>query len=92
MALSSASEGTRSSLTNLRWHHVPLFPSQCVLFVLPGKCICRVPLTWDMTNLQVVPLHDIDPLPDAGIDARLVGKVTERSVVRLNTTEWGPRQ
>ena len=37
-----------------------------------------------MTDLQVVPLHHIDPLPDVGIDACLVGKVTERSVVHLN--------
>ena len=37
-----------------------------------------------MTDLQVVPLHYIDPLLDAGIDTRLVGKVTERSVVHLN--------
>ena len=32
------------------------FSPKCVLFVLSEKCICRVPLTWDMTNLQVVPL------------------------------------
>ena len=36
-----------------------------------------------MMNLEVVPLHYIDPLPDAGIDARLVGKVAEWSMVHL---------
>ena len=42
-----------------------------------------------MTDLQVVPLHSVDPLLDAGIDAHLVGKVMEWSVVRLNNYSMG---
>ena len=85
MAESSASEGTRSSLTKSAL-------ASCTAVFLPNasflSCLESVSagfsLTWDMTDLQVVPLHHIDPLPHAGIDARLVGKVTERSVVLLN--------
>ena len=60
------------------------FPPKCVLLILSGQGIRRVPFTWDMTDLQVVPLQDINPLPDPGIDARLVWEVTEQSVVRLD--------
>ena len=66
------------------------FPSQCVLFVLSGKRICRVPFTWDMTYLQVVPLQDANPLLDTGVDARLIRKVTERSMVCLYNYGAGP--
>ena len=59
-------------------------PSQGVFFVLSGKGISGVSLTWDMTYLQVVPLHDVYPLPDPCIHASLVWKMTEWSVVRLN--------
>ena len=60
------------------------FPPKCVLFILSGQGIHRVPFTWDVTDLQVVPLQDINPLPDPGIDTRLVWEVTERSMVRLD--------
>ena len=59
-------------------------PSQDVLLILSGKCISGVPLTWDMAYLQVVPLHDVYPLPDPCIHTSLVWKMTEWSVVRLN--------
>ena len=42
-----------------------------------------------MKDLQVVPLHYVDPLPDAGIDARLIWEVMERSMVRLNHNKAG---
>ena len=42
-----------------------------------------------MTDLQVVPLQDIYPLPDPGVDACLVWEVTERSVVCLNDYSMG---
>ena len=60
------------------------FPSYGILLVLFGKCICGVPFTWDMANLLVVPLHDVDPLPYPCIDAGLVWKMTEWSMVFLN--------
>ena len=34
-------------------------------------------------DLLVVPLCNVDPLPDTRVDACLVGKVTKRSVVHL---------
>ena len=65
------------------------FPPKRVLLILSGQCIRRVPFTWDMTDLQVVPLQDIYPLPNTGVDTRLVWEVTERSVVRLNNYGMG---
>ena len=59
-------------------------PSQSALLVLLEKCIRKIPLTWDMSDLQVVSLHDIYPLLDSCIDACLVGKMFERSVVYLD--------
>ena len=44
----------------------------------------------DVTDLQVIPLHDICPLPNTGIDARLIGKMLEWSMVCLDNYGVGP--
>ena len=38
---------------------------------------------WDKSG-EFKPLHDINPFPDSRINARLVGKVTQWSVVCLD--------
>ena len=67
------------------------FPPKRVLFILPRKCVSGIFLTWDMSDLQVVSLHYVYPLPDAGVNTLLAWEVEERSVACLYNYGVGPR-
>ena len=91
MAVSFALEGTRSSSTKFAfasWTAVFL-PSASFLSCL-DKVSAGFSLTWNMSDFQVVPLQDINPFPNTGVDACLVGEMTERSEVRLNNYGMRP--